>query len=250
MISIDTLGVQLYSVRDALAKDYAGAIREIATMGYTNVETTSFASLDDARKAKQIFDDLNLNVCAIHSPMPLGDDRNKIMDIVAVMGCEYVVCPWLDPDVYYTSLDGIKKACDMLNQANEVVQGAGLTLAYHNHWFEMESVEGKPAYQHMVSLLDESIAFELDVYWAAVAGLEPTDIMNELGERIPLLHVKDGPAQNRDQSMTAVGKGFLDIPGILAASRAKWHIVELDRCDSDMMEALWDSYDYLKEIGE
>lgn len=250
MIARNSIGVQLYSVREQLAQDYEGTIARIASMGYPNVETTGFPDVEAAQKAKALYDANGLNVCATHSAMPVGDDANKIMDIVGVLGCEYIICPYLDPETYFTSMDGVKKACEMLNQANEAVKGAGLTLAYHNHWFEMDIIEGKPAIQHMVELLDESIKFELDVYWVTVGGQEPLDLMNQLGERIPLLHVKDGPAQNREQNMTAVGKGYMDIEAILGASQSKWHVVELDRCDTDMLEAVGQSYDYVQGLSE
>ena len=64
----------------------------------------------------------------------------------------------------------------MLNEANIVAQGAGLTLAYHNHWFELAIIDGKPAYQHMLEHLDESILFELDSYWVKVGGLDPVTV--------------------------------------------------------------------------
>jgi sugar phosphate isomerase/epimerase len=185
---------------------------------------------------------------ASHSGLPLGDDKNFILDTLAAVGSPYLICPWLDPNTYFSSLDGIKKACEMLNEANAVVKNAGLKFAYHNHWFEIEVVDGKPAIYHMIDNLASDVLFELDTYWVKVGGLDPVELVKELGERASLLHLKDGPANGREPAMTALGKGAMDIPGILAVSKAEAHIVEIDRCDTDMMEAVQDSVNYLKGL--
>lgn len=240
--------LQLYTVRDDLQKDFVGTIRKIASYGYQAVETAGFANTT-AQAAKSLFDELGLRVVSSHGGLPLGDSKNEVLDMLETVNSPWLICPWLDPGTYFSSLDGIKKACDMLNEANHVVQGAGRKLAYHNHWFEVESVDGKPAYQHMLDYLEPDIAFELDVYWVKVGGLDPVEVINGLGSRAALLHLKDGPANGREAAMTAVGKGKIDIPAILAASKASEHIVELDRCDTDMLEAVRESYEYLKGQG-
>ena len=249
MIDNQTIAVQLYSVRDELAQDFSTTIRKIASYGYRAVELARFPAGVTNEAAKALFDDLGITVPASHSPLPLGVDRNAILDNILPMQAEYLVCPWLDPDNYFSSLDGIKAACEMLNEANVVVKENGLKLAYHNHWFEMEAVDGKIAYQHMLDYLDEDIAFELDTYWAKVAGLNPVDVMNDLDARLPLIHLKDGSAENNVDAMVALGAGAMDIPAILEASAAQWHIVELDRCDTDMLTAVKNSYSYLMELN-
>jgi sugar phosphate isomerase/epimerase len=88
------------------------------------------------------------------------------------------------------------------------------------------------------------------VYWTRLAGADPAQVARGLGDRLRLLHVKDGPATTPDAPMVAVGQGRLDIPAILRANPAvRWHIVELDRCDTDMLAALRDSYTYLVDGG-
>ena len=98
--------------------------------------------------------------------------------------------------------------------------------------------------------LDESIVAEVDIYWSQVGGFDPAELVAELGTRVTRVHVKDGPAEKYGQPMTAVGSGTLDIPGVLsAAPNAKWHIVELDDCATDMFEAVEASYDFLVGNG-
>jgi sugar phosphate isomerase/epimerase len=239
--------LQLYTVRDQLNADFAGTIRKVATYGYKLVETAGFPNTTP-QAAKALFDELGLSVVSAHSKLPLGDDKNEVLETLAIVGSPYLICPWLDPNTYFSSVDGIKKACEMLNQANAVLQSAGLQLAYHNHWFEAEIVDGRPAYQHMLDYLESTIDFELDTYWLKVGGLDPVEVIKGLGTRAALLHLKDGPANGREAAMTALGEGAIDIPAILAASQAKAYIVELDRCDTDMLTAVQASYDYLKGL--
>ena len=102
----------------------------------------------------------------------------------------------------------------------------------------------------MLEHLDPDVFFEVDVYWVQTAGQDPAQVVRRLGTRAPLLHVKDGPCQI-EAPMTALGEGVVDIPGVVAAGSGSvdWLVVELDRCDTDIMEAIRKSYQYLVGKG-
>jgi sugar phosphate isomerase/epimerase len=242
-----TIGLQLYTLRDQIGKDFEGTIRKVAAFGYEAVETAGFANTTP-QAAKALFNELGLKVTSAHSGLPLGDSKQEVLDTLAIIESPYLVAPWLDPDKYFSKLDGIKKACEMLNEGYQVLKAAGFKLAYHNHWFELAIIDGKPAYQHMLDYLEPEVYFELDVYWVKVGGLDPVEVVKGLGKRASLLHLKDGPANGREAAMTALGTGKIDIPGLLAVSQADAHIVELDRCDTDMLEAVKQSREYLKGL--
>lgn len=249
MVDAQSIGLQLYSVREALDEDFEGTTNRIAEIGYRSVETYGFSNMT-AQAAKTLFDSLDIKVSSAHLKLPLGDIQNEILETMDALGSKYLICPWLDPDPYFVSVDGIKQACEMLNEANQVAQNAGLVLGYHNHWFEYGIVEGKPAYQYMAEYLDDNIFFELDTYWIQVAGIDPVEVIKEFGSRVPFLHIKDGPATNREAAMQALGTGAMNIPAMLEASQADWHIVELDRCDTDMLEAVEKSYQYMSGLAK
>lgn len=249
MIDTNSISVQLYSVRDELARDFSGTVRQVASFGYRAVEAAQFPVGVTPEAAKALFDDLELTVSGIHCPLPLGDNKQVALEQASTLDTDYLICPMLDADTYFSDVNGIKVACEMLNEANQIAKSANLTLVYHNHWFEMQEVAGKIAYQHMLDYLDEDVMFELDTYWARVAGLNPVDVIHELEERLPIIHLKDGMAQNTVDAMLALGAGVMDFPAILEASPAKWHVVELDRCDTDMMAAIKDSYSYLARLN-
>lgn len=245
---VKPVGVQLYSLRDALAADFDATIRSVADIGYAGVETAGFPGTT-AEHAAGLFKSLGLEVPSAHSPLPLGEKRNEVLDTMAVLGTKFLIVPYLPPDDFKT-VDSIKALCDRLNEGNAVARDAGLTLLYHNHWWEYQPLDdGQYPYQIMAELLEPTIGFELDTYWAQTAGRSALDVVNELGDRIPMLHIKDGPLDTQ-ASMVAAGQGKMDFPPIIAAATAaEWLIVELDRCETDMLTAVRDSYTYLTEKG-
>jgi sugar phosphate isomerase/epimerase len=242
------VALQLYSIRETLATGYEAGVRQVAAMGYAGVETAGFPGTT-AHAAGQLFRALGLTVCASHGDLPLGDNKNKVLDMLAEIGSPRIVQAWLPPE-RFTSLDSIYEAADTLNAAAEAAASQGVSVGYHNHWQEFAVVEGRPAYEHMLERLDPRVFWELDTYWAKVAQHEPAEMIRKLGERGALLHIKDGPLSMSDP-MTAVGEGQMNWPPILEAgeAHAQWLIVEIDRSAGDMLTDVAQSYRYLVTKG-
>ena len=238
------IALQLYTIRETLEKDFEAGIRKIAAMGYAGVETAGFPSTT-AKAANKLFQELDLTIPSAHGPLPLGDEKNQVLDDLAELGCQRLISAYLPPEQYQT-LDSIKQACEMLNEANAVASANGLSFGVHNHWWEFEPVDGQYPYHLWLEHLDPGIFFEIDTYWVKTAGLDPVAVIKELGNRVPFLHIKDGPA-TRDDPMVAVGEGVMDISGVVqaGAGNTAWLVVELDRCASDMLTAVEKSYQYL-----
>ncbi len=242
------IALQLYSVREALARDFAATVRRVATMGYVGVETASFPGTTP-KEAKRLFDELGLVVTSAHLPLPVGEKQQEVLDTMADLGCERLVCASLGRESYGT-VEQIKRNCDLVNEANGVARAHGLSLGMHNHSWEFEAVEGQTGYEIWRERLDADIFFELDTYWIETAGVDAAEVVRQAGRRAPLLHIKDGPA-TRDEPMVAVGDGRMDITAVVAAAgdNVEWLIVELDRCATDMMAAVEKSYGYLVGAG-
>jgi sugar phosphate isomerase/epimerase len=242
------IGLGLYTVRADLERDFAGTLRAVAGMGYQGVETAGFPG-SNPQAARRLFDDLGLTVLAAHSALPIGDQQNQVLDTMATLGCRRLVCPW-QPPALFESRDGLKQVCDKLTEANAVARAHGLSLGYHNHWFEFNEVDGQPAYRHLAACLPPEVFFEIDTYWVKVGGLDPAAVVAELGPRVPLLHIKDGPGQ-QGAPMLPVGEGVMDFKALLAAAgdAPEWLVVELDEYAGNMLEAVRGSYDYLSSSG-
>ena len=241
------IALQLYSVRDQLEKNFESVIRQLAETGYVGVETAGFPGTTP-EKAAQLFKSLGLQVCSAHTGLPLGAEKNQVLDVAKLLGLKRIVSG-KGPDDFKT-VDLIKKTCDLFNQSAQVAKENGLTFSIHNHWWEFQALDGKPVYKYMLEFLDKSVLFELDVYWVTTAGANPAAIVTELGTRAPLLHIKDGPCVI-GQPMTAAGDGKVDIAGVAkaGAKTAEWMIVELDSCATDMLAAVKKSHSYLTTKG-
>ena len=248
MSDVKPLAVQLYSLREALARDYEATIRSVAEIGYPGVEP--FGGMPGGLGATaQLFRELGLEVCSSHVPFPDEANKDAVLAIAEAYGLERV-CIAMMPPAEFDSVDSIKRACEKLNRAGEFAQANSLSLGYHNHWWEFKQLNGCATLDLMLDELDENVFLQIDTYWVAVGGLDAVDVVKQVGARAPLLHLKDG-SLDKDDDMTAVGGGLMDVAGIVKASAdsAEWHIVELDRCATDMLQAVRDSYDYLTSNG-
>ncbi len=242
------LALQLYTVRDLLAQDFAGTMQKIATMGFVGVETAFFEGITPTEAAR-VFKDLDLVVPAIHCDIPVGVKEKEVLELAATFDCDRLVWHGWPQDADYGSIEGIKRLAKLYNQANDVAKANGCRFGIHNHWWEFELVEGQYPYQILLAEIDESIFFEVDTYWVKTAGVDPVDVVAELGDRAPLLHLKDGPAL-KGQAMLAAGSGVMDFPAIVERAKApEWFILEMDECATDMLQAVGESYAYLTQQG-
>ncbi len=243
------ISVQLYSLRDQAAKDFEGVLRRLGEVGFVGVELAGFHDLTPKQYAT-IAEESGLVTSSAHLTDLSPDGLNAALDDLQEIGCDVAVCAFIPPE-RFTELDAIKASADALNKANDIARSRGLSLGYHNHWWEFQTtLDGQTAWSALIERLDTTMFVELDIYWTTLGGADPRQVIADLGDRLRLLHVKDGPCDAPESPMVAVGSGTLDIPGILSsAPAAKWHIVELDRCATDMLTAIADSYRYLVDSG-
>jgi len=239
------ISVQLYSLREEVAVDFPAVLARLGAKGYAGVELAGFGALTPQQLADALAQ-AGLAVSSAHVGYARADDFGAALADHEVLGCDTAVIPALAAEGF-ADLDGVQKSAERVNRLVDVARAHGMTLGYHNHFWEFTPMpDGRPALLHFFEHVAPEVFAEVDIYWAEVAGADPAALVGELGARAALLHVKDGPADEPKSSMVAVGEGVVDIPGVLAAAPdARWHIVELDRCATDMFEAVERSYDYL-----
>ena len=241
------LSIQLYTLRDQVQGDFPAVLRQVAGIGYQAVE---FAGLHGHKPAEvaQIVQDLGLKVSSSHSAMPTAENIAQLADEAKTLGYTRLVSGF-GPDDFKTG-DDIQRTSAKFQKAAELAKGQGLTFGIHNHWWEFNTVDGRLVYDLVLEQAPDAFG-ELDIYWAAYAGQPPADVVAKHKSRLPLLHIKDGSLE-KDSAMTAAGAGKVDIAGAIGAADPnvlEWLIVELDRCDTDMWEAVRQSYTYLTGKG-
>jgi sugar phosphate isomerase/epimerase len=267
------IAVQLYTLRDLTTVDFAGAIAEVARMGYAGVELAGYGNLKSPSEVRKVLDDHGLKVAGSHAPIErLETDLNRVLDENETLGNRNIVCPWLAEGRRKDASDW-RDVAKSLNRIGGECRQRGFEFAYHNHAFEFvkftlcdptETAAGAnpPTDSSELEksgldiLFDETdpalVKSELDVYWVQHGGADPIVWMKKLGPRCLLLHLKD-MAAGGDRKFAPVGEGVLDFSEILKAAReagVKWGIVEQDNTyDVAPLDAVRTSFENLRKLG-
>jgi sugar phosphate isomerase/epimerase len=258
---LETLGVQLYTVRSVLPKKPRETLDAIHAIGYREVEAT-YGGLD---ALWPVIEASGLKPASIHldsTSVTKGDPDalGPIFDKFKQLGFTYAVFPYLPPPER-GGIDVIRAIAGKLNQAAEKCRAAGMTFCYHNHAFEFATEKDTTLFQVMLDHTDPKlVAFELDLFWVSVAGGDPAAMIEKLAGRVPLVHLKDkaeGTAVMyteavRPATFKEVGSGVMDWPKILraaAAAKVEHYFVEQDQTPGDPVESLRKSYEYLSKLN-
>jgi len=252
------VAVQLYTIREAISKDFKGSLKHLADLGFKNVETAFWPKDISVQNAADTLKEYGLNVTSCHIEIPTRDNIASLVSMAKAYNCENLIWHGWPEDKRYSSLEGTKELTKIYAESSKLAKDNGLHFGLHNHWWEYRNhVGGKLVYEVLNEELDEDIFFETDVYWVKVAGQDPANILKKLKKRIRLIHIKDGPAifnekiiKDNPDPMTPVGQGSLDIPSIVDAcsENVQWMVIELDKSAIDVYDALKQSRDYLSRF--
>jgi sugar phosphate isomerase/epimerase len=250
------LGVQLYSVRQQAAADLPGVLAAIAQIGYKEVETYWDVYNRPAKELRAMIADHGLSVPSGHFNY---DGLESKIDYARELGVKYMICPML-PEKMRTAIEGFEAAAAQLNAWGEKVKKAGMQLGFHNHNYEFKSYGASTGFAALVRLTDPSlVVLEMDCYWMTQAGESPVSMLQKLGSRIKMLHLKDRPAnfatsQSLDDAAShfeAVGSGAIDWKSILLSAQrdhVQHYFVERDSGSMPALDSLALSYKYLTTL--
>ena len=259
---IEHIGVQLYTVRDAMKEDFEGTLAKVASIGYKEVEFAGYFG----RTPQQVRASLEKNGLTAPSTHvqydELDDKFPAVIEDSKTIGLNYIVCPWIPEDLR-KSPDIWKQASEKFNRCGEQTKKAGMQFAYHNHWFEFLPVNGQLPYDELLKLCDKDLVkMEMDLGWITVGGQDPLKYFALYPGRFPLVHMKDwtkvppvpapGSSFNMDNApeMTDVGSGSINWKRIFAKSDQagiKHYFVERDMPPAPF-ENIRTSYTYLAQL--
>jgi sugar phosphate isomerase/epimerase len=229
------IGVQLYTVRDALAADTPGTLRRLADLGLRTVEPFDLVGSVDGLVGPMA--ELGLTAPTSHVSFV---DAGVAPALAAAerLGVSTIIEPWL-PEERWTTREDIAAIAAGLNDAARPAADQGITVGYHNHWWELElRIDGVTALEVLADHLDDGVVLELDTYWCAVGGADPVAMLGRLGDRVVALHVKDGPITRDAAAQLPAGSGAMAFPAILAAAPAARPILEFDLYVGDLFDGI------------
>jgi sugar phosphate isomerase/epimerase len=252
---IEKIGLELYTVRDALAKDFEGTLAQVAKIGYKEVEFAGYFShvpdfSPSPQRAREILNGDGLAAPAAHVPYSALAPENwsRVIEASKALGHDYIVNPSIDREVLKQP-DGWKRAAETFNRAGEESQKAGIQFAYHNHVEEFKPLpDGMLPYDVLLSESDPKLVkMEIDLGWMHEAKVDPLKYFAQYPGRFPLVHVKDF---DKNDMMTEVGSGVIDWKSIFAKSELagiKHYFVEHDNPMLPFV-SVEKSYQYLKQL--
>jgi sugar phosphate isomerase/epimerase len=253
---LKSFGIQLWSVRDDLAKDPKGVLKQLASYGYKQIESFEgakgiFWGMSNT-EFKAEMDKLGMKIISSHCD--INKDFEKKAAEAAAIGMKYLICPYKGPQ---KEIDAFKKFADEFNQKGEICKKNGIRFAYHNHDYSFATMNGEMGQDVMMKNTDSSLVdFELDMYWVVAAGQDIETWLKKYPKRFRLCHVKDrkkgAPLTDKDESVV-VGTGSINYPKILKTAKKygmEYYIVEQEKWEGTTpMQAAQADAVYMKALS-
>jgi sugar phosphate isomerase/epimerase len=239
------VGLQLYSIRDAMEADARGSLKKVSDMGYKYMELANYSNGKfygySPSEFKKILADLNMEALSSHTQVEAAgitlDNARAMADDHAALGVKYCVQPWIEEED--RTIEKYKTMIADWNEVGRIMKSVGIQFGYHNHNFEFKPTDGMiPYYDIFLKEMDaDLITMEIDLYWTTKAGHDPVEIFKKYPGRFKLWHFKDqlrpsAPIYEVEkEDVTSVGAGSIDFKRIYAArdiAGLKNHFVEDD----------------------
>lgn len=253
--ALGAFGIQLYTLRDDLPKDPKGLIKQVADMGYKQIESFEgnkgiFWGMSNT-EFKKYLDDLGLT--AVSSHCDIRKDFEKKAAQAGEIGMKYLICPAIGAQ---KTLDDYKRFADTFNKCGDICKKNGLRFAYHNHDYSFKTLDGQVPQDVLIQNTSaDTVDYEMDIYWVVTAGADPLAWFDKYPNRFRLCHVKDRSktaAAGEGDASVDLGTGSIDFAKVLARAKEKgmeYFIVEQERYEnSTPLKSAQVDAEYLKTL--
>jgi sugar phosphate isomerase/epimerase len=248
---LERIGLQLYTVRDDMKRDFEGTLRKVSEIGYKQVEFAGYFDRSPS-DVRAILDRYHLDAPSAHigTPDALSKDFDKTIENARIMGHKYLIVAYIE-EKNRLPLDNYRRYADLFNHAGEQARKAGLRFGYHNHDFEFKPIDGQLPYDLLLQRTDPKlVTMEMDLFWVTKGGKNPLDYFARYPGRFEAVHVKDKDA-SPEGHMVDVGKGKIDFARIFAQQKKagiRYFFVEHDNPAPSAIGSVTASYNYLKNL--
>ncbi len=225
------VGLQLYTIRDAMDADVKGSLQKVSDLGYKNLELANYSEGKfygySPVEFKKLVDDMGMNIISSHTQVEAAgitlDNAQKMADDHAELGVKYCVQPWVNEED--RTIESYKKMVADWNEVGRIMKGVGIQFGYHNHNFEFKNLDGVvPYYDIFMPEMDEDlVTMEIDLFWVSKAGQDPVEMFKKYPGRFKLFHMKDMYTNEAPfyevikDDIAPVGEGVINFKKILEA---------------------------------
>lgn len=237
------VGLQLYTLRDMMGASVSDTLKLVAQVGYKELEFAGYFG-HSPKEIRAMMNDNGLSSPSAHIPLDTfrNDGIQKVIELAQEIGHQYVVVPYLTEEQRGHGIDTYKVLAEECNRWGEACRKQGLTLAYHNHAFEFDVMNGEMPYDVLLNEVEaQNMAMEMDLYWVLKAKQDPFAYFQQHAGRFKLWHVKDMDAAG---NFADVGTGVTDFAPIFAAAQqagVEHYFVERDQTD-DKLKTIQQGY--------
>lgn len=242
------IGLQLWSIKEELEKEFKDTLKKVAEIGYDGVEFAGYGGLS-SMELRELLSELGLKACGSHvSLRELTENIDEVIEYSLEIGNKYIICPYAE----FNSKEDVLELAAKLNVIGEKCRDKGLICGYHNHAHEFSEFNGEYILDIIYKATDDSLVkAELDTYWVEYAGVNVVDYIKKHCGRFDLIHLKDMQIIGDTKQSTEVGNGLMDFPSVIREAEkqgARWLIVEQEYFTKPTLESVEISYNNLKEL--
>jgi sugar phosphate isomerase/epimerase len=255
---LPAIGIQLYMVRDEMAKDTPGTLRQLGQMGYTQLESYGsdkgmFWGMSN-KDFKKLAGDNGLTLVSSHYNDEPGGFEAQV-EKAAAIGMKYLICPWKGPQ---KTIGAFSQFADEFNKNGELCKKYGMRFGYHPHDYPYKKVDGQLPIDVLLANTDKDLVdFEMDFYYTVTEGQDPEAYIKRYSHRFRLCHMRDVlkerlPAGSNEESACDLGQGMINYPHLLATgldNGMKYFFVEQSRYFHETpLQSARINMDYLKKL--